>query len=156
MILMGPFQLEILYDLMTVIGPLLISRHTLLLYSHQYCQLSICKDGRKLCADRDQKCLSNGCSLLPRMPLPGTQGVFCWNRGKNQNTATKGLLQASAEHHQPGAFGVCCWSSVPCIIPVIPWHFVPPAPLSALAVPMLTAAHPKLLPLLAPGGCYHV
>lgn len=66
---------------------------------------------------RDQKCLSDSCTLLPRTPLPAMQGVFCWSRRlddlkglsrpkrfydsiKNQNAAAKGLVRAGAEHHR--------------------------------------------------------
>lgn len=40
--------------------------------------------GENTCADRDQKCLSDGCGLLPKMPLPAMQGVFCWSREKSK------------------------------------------------------------------------
>lgn len=60
---------------------------------------------------------------------------------------------------QSGVFGVCCWGSVPRIVPAVTRLFVHSAPHSAPASPTLAAtgctAHPAPRHL-APGGCYHV
>lgn len=131
---------------MTVIGPLPISPHcTAPPFSSVLPAEHLQGWEKPLCADRDQKCLSDGCSLLPRMPLPATQGVFWCNREKNQNAAAKGLVQAGAEHLVWSIWslllGLCAWDHL---------EFCPHSPGSA---------HAKLLPVpqhLAPGGCYHV
>lgn len=90
-------------------------------------------------------------SLMAAVSSPGChcqphKVYFAGTEEKKQKATAKGLVQAGAEHHQPGAFGVCCWA----LCPGITWHFVPPAPLSALAVPMLTntscTAHPHSFP----------
>lgn len=157
MILRGPFLLEILYDLMTVIGPLPISpQYTGPIGSSVLPAEHLQGWEKTFCADRDQKCLSDGCSLLPRMPLLATQGVFCWNRGK----------KTKSHSQRPGA-GRCwaspVWSIWSLLLGSVPWNhlaFCSPSPTlstgSAHAHQHELHCPSPLLPLLTPGGCYHV
>ena len=138
------------YDLMTAIGPLPSFHTALLLHSHQFCQLTICKDGRNPFVLTETK----SASLVAAVSSPGCRYqphkvYFAATGKKNQNAAAKGLVQAGAEHP--------VWSIWSLLLGLCALH----CPLDHLAFCPHSpgSAHAKLLPVpqhLAPGGCYHV
>lgn len=151
MILMGLFQLEILYDLMTVIGPLPNFPHyTAPILSSVLPAEHWQRWEKALCAARDQKCLSSGCSLLPMMLLP--HKVYFAVMGKNQKC-----------HSQRPDSGRCwaspVWSIYGLLLGLCALHCLLAfcSPLPALAVPVVTNTAvlpmPSSFPCLVPPSC---